>query len=506
MFATATKNFLRDIDAGGELISVSSLNDSDKTQLLSVVAKKRRFWCWQKPKYFFSSCACLLGDVLTEEGPVKPVVVESEFVKYEDKYSDTIQGNVDAEFVAIQGNVGGSEKVESQFSFGTLRKQEVDMQHLMKDVQNRKINLQHPFIEQLHENKNDILCVLKEKIVTTQKCVISQQTQIEETCKLGGKLCVKTKAVKVQVTESGNVKDENTVLEIPPPTAIAYSVVELYVKHDGHFEFCLLSEKQGGFEKKLSERSICTSSGFCDSRSLCDFDVVDGLRDVSLDSKPLPSNAAISFLKPDLLQFTKRFAVFQELPESQREELYNLLCEVLDDGQTVAQLQTVVEEICLGSKPGLPFLSELKSPQKEHVQKILSLVGYDLHNQKPTQQCKKHLMAAFHVLTSALDEMPDTALTIFGACCKLHLLPALCALPNITSDEGLCSRTEPLLSDLIDQGTFQIVQRLFSLCNMKLEMNEKVMCAITFKDPGFLPLVLYIALSGFHALIKNLRI
>ncbi|KAG8573141.1 hypothetical protein GDO81_012304 [Engystomops pustulosus] len=417
MFAKATKNFLRDIDAGGELISVSSLNDSDKTQLLSVVAKKRRFWCWQKPKYFFSSCACLLGDVLTEEGPVKPVVVESEFVKYEDKYSDTIQGNVDAEFVAIQGNVGGSEKVESQFSFGTLRKQEVDMQHLMKDV---------------------------------------------------------------QVTESGNVKDENTVLEIPPPTAIAYSVVELYVKHDGHFEFCLLSEKQGGFEKKLSERSICTSSGFCDSRSLCDFDVVDGLRD--------------------------RFAVFQELPESQREELYNLLCEVLDDGQTVAQLQTVVEEICLGSKPGLPFLSELKSPQKEHVQKILSLVGYDLHNQKPTQQCKKHLMAAFHVLTSALDEMPDTALTIFGACCKLHLLPALCALPNITSDEGLCSRTEPLLSDLIDQGTFQIVQRLFSLCNMKLEMNEKVMCAITFKDPGFLPLVLYIALSGFHALIKNLRI
>lgn len=57
---------------GGELIPVSSLNDSDKAKLLSVVAKKKRFWWWQKPKYNFSSCACLLGDVLMDDKPVKP--------------------------------------------------------------------------------------------------------------------------------------------------------------------------------------------------------------------------------------------------------------------------------------------------------------------------------------------------------------------------------------------------------------------------------------------------
>ncbi|XP_056375802.1 gasdermin-E isoform X4 [Hyla sarda] len=425
MFAKASKNFLRDIDAGGELISISSLNDSDKAQLLSVVAKKKRFWCWQKPKYHFSSCACLLGDVLTEETALKPVVVESEFVTYEGKFGDLIQGNMEADFATIHGNVGGTEKVESQSSFGTLRKQEVDMQHLMKDVQDRKVNLHHPFIQQLNENKNDILCILKEKIVTTQKCVISQQSQIEETCKVGGKLGVKAKSVTVSVTESGNFKDENTVLEIPAPTAIAYGVVELFVKHDGHFaesrvpkrevralilqcfrkgrqhessmEFCLLSEKQGGFEKK-SEMYQCTTPVPYDTRSLCDFDVVDGFRDVSVHGKPVLSNAALSVLQP---------------------------------------------------------------------------------------------------------EMPDSALTILAACCKLHLLPALCALPNITSHEGLCSRTEPLLSDLVDQGTFPIVQRLFSLSNVRLEMNENAMSAITFKDPGFLPLILYISVSGFHALIKT---
>ncbi|XP_053552447.1 gasdermin-E [Bombina bombina] len=234
MFAKATRNFLKDIDAGGDLISVSSLNDSDKVQLLRVMAKKRRFWCWQKPKYQFSSVMCTLSDVLTEAKPVKPVVVESEFVKYKGTYGDVIQGNIDADVGALHMNTSGSGFVESQCSFGTLRKQEVDIQHLMKDVQNRRINLHHPFIDQLHENKNDILCVLNEKIVTTQKCVIAEHTQTEE--KYGGKLGIKAKIVKVTVTENGNFKkDENTVLEIPAPTAIAYGVVELYIKHDGQF-------------------------------------------------------------------------------------------------------------------------------------------------------------------------------------------------------------------------------------------------------------------------------
>lgn len=64
MFAKATKNFLKEVDDGGNLIAVSSLNDSDKLQLLSLVVKKNRFWCWQRPKYQFLSVT--LGDVLTE--------------------------------------------------------------------------------------------------------------------------------------------------------------------------------------------------------------------------------------------------------------------------------------------------------------------------------------------------------------------------------------------------------------------------------------------------------
>jgi len=41
MFAKATRNFLKEVDAGGNLIAVTNLNDSDKLQLLSLVTKKK---------------------------------------------------------------------------------------------------------------------------------------------------------------------------------------------------------------------------------------------------------------------------------------------------------------------------------------------------------------------------------------------------------------------------------------------------------------------------------
>ena len=70
MYAKATRNFLKEDDAGGNLIAVSNLNDSDKLQLLSLVTKKKRYWCWQRPKYQFLSVT--LGDVLTEDQFLSP--------------------------------------------------------------------------------------------------------------------------------------------------------------------------------------------------------------------------------------------------------------------------------------------------------------------------------------------------------------------------------------------------------------------------------------------------
>jgi len=69
MFATATKNFVEEVDEDGILIPVSSLNDS--IQILSLVIKHKRCWWWQKPKYRptdFSLNDIIMGDTQIQPG------------------------------------------------------------------------------------------------------------------------------------------------------------------------------------------------------------------------------------------------------------------------------------------------------------------------------------------------------------------------------------------------------------------------------------------------------
>lgn len=50
-------------------------------------------------------------------------------------------------------------------------------------------------LQQVLERRNEVLCVLTQKIVTTQKCVISEHVQTEEKC--GGMVGIQTKTVQV---------------------------------------------------------------------------------------------------------------------------------------------------------------------------------------------------------------------------------------------------------------------------------------------------------------------
>lgn len=51
-------------------------------------------------------------------------------------------------------------------------------------------------LQQVLERQNEVLCVLTQKIVTTQKCVISEHVQIEDKC--GGMMGIQTKTVQVR--------------------------------------------------------------------------------------------------------------------------------------------------------------------------------------------------------------------------------------------------------------------------------------------------------------------
>lgn len=68
----------------------------------------------------------------------------------------------------------------------------------------RRINLKGPLLQQVLERRNEVLCVLTQKIVTTQKCVISEHVQIEEKC--GGMVGIQTKIVQVCPSGPGGVR------------------------------------------------------------------------------------------------------------------------------------------------------------------------------------------------------------------------------------------------------------------------------------------------------------
>ncbi|XP_038963657.1 gasdermin-E isoform X3 [Rattus norvegicus] len=442
MFAKATRNFLKEVDAGGDLISVSHLNDSDKLQLLSLVTKKKRYWCWQRPKYQFLSAT--LGDVLTEGHCLSPVVVESDFVKYESKCENHKSGTIGTVMGKVKLNVGGKGLVESQSSFGTLRKQEVDVQQLIQDAVGRTVNLDSLVLQQVLESRNEVLCVLTQKIVTTQKCVISEHVQSEETC--GGMVGIQTKIVQVSAMEDGTITtDTNVMLEIPAATTIAYGIMELYVKKDGQFA---------------------------------------------------------------TLHLERSFRSFAVLPAQQQMALFCILQKILFDEELLRALEQVCDDVAGGlwSSQAILAMEELTGSQQQDLTAFLKLVGYRVQGEHPGPQdevSNQKLFATAYFLVSALAEMPDNATVFLGTCCKLHVIPSLCHLLHALSDDSVCDFQDPTLAPLRDTERFGIVQRLFASADIALERMQFSAKATILKDSCMFPLILHITLSGLYTLSKE---
>lgn len=53
------------------------------------------------------------------------------------------------------------------------------------------------------ERKREVLCILREKIITTQKCTITEHIQTEE--KISGVVGCSTKIVKVKFCQDQNI-------------------------------------------------------------------------------------------------------------------------------------------------------------------------------------------------------------------------------------------------------------------------------------------------------------
>ncbi|KAF1387827.1 hypothetical protein PFLUV_G00083970 [Perca fluviatilis] len=309
MFATATRNFVEEVDNGGLLIPVSSLNDT--IALLTVVVKRKRFWVWQKPKYIPSDFN--LNDILTGDIPIQPGVIETDFIKYNGTFGDNIQGTVDAKFAHANVSLEGKDSSKLQSSFGSLKKDEVDVQKLLLDSKGRVLDMSHEEVQQGGQYAG----------------VLS--------------LCG-PKSSKVSLKENGSLsKDSNITMEIPIHTTIAYGLLELEIKQDGRFELCLMADTTGGFE-------------------------VDGLA-----KKGLLGVSEKTYLRQELEQLSDHFQLLSALPATTRSFLLQQITKVMEDRGAVSSLQNALDQMCLDKRLALGDVTTTE-PQKQNIRTILDLL------------------------------------------------------------------------------------------------------------------------------------
>ncbi|XP_055083701.1 gasdermin Eb [Periophthalmus magnuspinnatus] len=456
MFATATRNFVEEVDRGGDLIPVSSLNDT--ISLLTVVVKKKRIWFWQKPKY--QPTDFNLNDILAGDTPIQPDTQESNFIKYNGTFGDNLQGKVEANFVQNNLSMEGKDTSKLQSSFGSLKKEELGVQKLIKDSKERRLDMSHCLVEQTMMNNNRVFGIVKERIVTTEPCSVIEEVQKEGKCT--GMVTFLPRVRKVSLKENANLsKDSNITMEIPPHTTLAYTLIELEVKHDGHFKLCLMSGVSGGFEE------------------------VDSHDCLTISKVPVQHSEKVD-LKQDVEEFKENFEVLSAVPAQTKSSLFLQITNVISDHTAVSLLQNTLHHLCHGS------VSASVEEYKQQIQDILDLVAQ-------TGASKDAVIKALYLVLSAVDEMPNKCLALLGMCCSSALLPDLELLVQcLLGDEQL--PLSAIKQTTLEEEVFDRVQRLFSSSNVALKKDGDSLRTEVQQEAENLPLILCISVRGLASL------
>ncbi|XP_051997665.1 pejvakin-like isoform X2 [Xyrauchen texanus] len=223
MFAAATKNFVKQVGDTGRLVPVHSLSEADRYQPLSLVTRKRRRHFWKKTKY--ASTPFSLKDILVGEKEITAGVSSYQLLNYEDKSDVALNGRLGNHLIHEVGiNVSGSDSVAVKASFGIVTKHEVEVPTLLRELNSRKVDLDHCLIRQSKESRRTVLCVVMESIRTTRQCSLTVHAGMRGT------------TMRFQIDDGRNPKGRDKSIVIPAHTTIAFSLFELYFRLDGRLD------------------------------------------------------------------------------------------------------------------------------------------------------------------------------------------------------------------------------------------------------------------------------
>ncbi|MCJ8728719.1 hypothetical protein PDJAM_G00007570 [Pangasius djambal] len=167
----------------------------------------------------------------------------------------------------------------------------------------------------------------------------------------------------------------------------------------------------------------------------------------------------------------------------------------------------VLEDLLHGKKSDLSTLDKEPSLKKA-VQTTLELLkekeGADhppLEGVTSEKQSEPSALTATNIISSALEEMTESALSALESCCHRPTIQALHLLVQNFMGNKECSLKDSTLAPLAEKDTYSKVQDLFRSSNVILSKEEDLIQAQISSQEGHFPLILCIAIFGLASLV-----
>ncbi|KAL7829911.1 hypothetical protein AOLI_G00307960 [Acnodon oligacanthus] len=504
--------------------------------------KRPAVWFWQRTKY--RPTAFTLNDLLQEEH-IEPELEGAEFLKYTAKHESVVGGSMDTGVVGFKLKAQGYCTSKLSSSLGTLRKEKVNMQKLLKDSRSRKVDLEHKLIEQTWGKTHQAFTVVIERIITTCECTIEYSGVDEGGCSTILKV-LGFYPTEVCLKESSSLQyDTSVAIEIPPQTVLAYNVTSLDIKSDGHYE---LSAYPDGFE----------SDDDFTRPSLHSEEQVDGLPPLP----KIPEGSSLSVLREVLSGVKASMLVLAHLPAQSRLSLLLMFRKILLNRAHLLILEDKLEDLLFMLRAGEAsclaqdddsnelidaFLDQLQplrnstdglsttpisqnaspaalscsngaqTPAKNETNYngTSSVASYfNGSSSKKTDPNGSHLaqssqdgplikpakhsrlvLTAVHMLVTAAEGLTNDGLILLESLCSSEVLNGLKDLVNLLVDDSQPLPIDSLPSPLQNEDVFLKVKTLFSLSKVTLK-REKKLWAETESCCEHFPLMLCIAIHG----------
>ncbi|TRZ06327.1 hypothetical protein HGM15179_020780 [Zosterops borbonicus] len=232
MFKKATKFIRNQVDPCKEMIPVESIADNEHFRPLCLLTKKRKSNTIFHPAPYYKRTGLTLDDVLLPGKDGKPIVLSlcspgiiSESIHQDSSQCTLIQTSaeqldgdlsisVDPAIVGLQGAASSS----NEFSIKPQKKS-VSLQSLEELRRERKINMDHSFIQQLQKRGIKLYLV-------TETLEASEEAVYKESTKAGGGFMA-----KIYATLSAQGTRENSQgIIIPKGCTLAFRTMQLHIR------------------------------------------------------------------------------------------------------------------------------------------------------------------------------------------------------------------------------------------------------------------------------------